>query len=75
GKKEMYVPYGSFGATDFKAKFEDVAGDESIAESARRYELHRVWVVEATVKAGVRHLAPKRTFYVDEDSWNLVAAD
>ena len=75
GKKEMYVPYGSFGATDFKAKFEDVAGDEYIAENARRYELHRVWVVEATVKAGVRHLAPKRTFYVDEDSWNLVAAD
>lgn len=75
GKKEMYVPYGSFGATNFKGKFEDVAGDEYIAENARRYELHRVWVVEATVKAGVRHLAPKRTFYVDEDSWNLVAAD
>ena len=75
GKKEMLVPYGSFGGTEFKTKFEDVAGDDFIAENARRYELHRVWVVEATVKAGVRHLAPKRTFYIDEDSWNLVAAD
>jgi hypothetical protein len=34
GKKEIYVPYGSFGATDFKAKFEDVAGDDYIAENA-----------------------------------------
>jgi hypothetical protein len=31
--------------------------------------------VEATVKGGMRHTAPKRTFYLDEDSWNLVAAD
>jgi len=31
--------------------------------------------VEASVKAGVRHVSPKRTFYIDEDSWNLVAAD
>ncbi|MBC8007583.1 MAG: DUF1329 domain-containing protein, partial [Prolixibacteraceae bacterium] len=40
-----------------------------------RYELHRVWVIEATVKSGSRHSAPKRTFYMDEDSWNLLAAD
>jgi hypothetical protein len=75
GKKEIYIPYDSFGGTDFKTKFEDVATSDFIAENARRYELHRVWVVEATVKAGVRHLAPKRTFYIDEDSWNLVLAD
>lgn len=75
GKKEIYVPYSSFGAYNFKAKFEDVVLDDSVAENARRYELHRVYVVEATVKAGTRHLAPKRTFYVDEDSWNLLLAD
>ncbi len=75
GKKEIYVPYSSFGAYNFAAKFEDVAKENFIAENARRYELHRVWVIEATVKAGSRHSAPKRTFYMDEDSWNLVAAD
>ena len=75
GKKEIYVPYASFGAYNFKARFEDVAGENSIAQDARRYELHRVYVVEATVKAGARHSAPKRTFYVDEDSWNLLLAD
>ena len=75
GKKEIYVPYASFGAYNAKAKFEDVATDEGIAANARRYELHRVWVVQATVKAGMRHSAPKRTFYLDEDSWNLMLAD
>jgi Protein of unknown function (DUF1329) len=40
-----------------------------------RYELHRVWVVEATLKAGKRHINKRRTFYFDEDSWQIVAAD
>ena len=75
GKKEMYVAYNSFGAYNFSAKFEDIAKPDFIDPGQRRYELHRVWVVEATVKKGMRHTAPKRTFFLDEDSWNLVGAD
>jgi hypothetical protein len=75
GKKEMIVPYNGFGAHDFKAKFEDVAGNDFIAPSHRRYEMHRVWVIEASVKAGMRHSAPKRTVYLDEDSWAPVMMD
>lgn len=75
GKKEMYVAYNSFGIYDFTAKFEDVAHNDSLNPASRRYELHRVWVVEATVKPGMRHIAPKRTFYLDEDSWNLLGVD
>jgi hypothetical protein len=33
-----------------------------------------VWIVEATVKQGMRHTAPKRLFYLDEDSWILLGA-
>ena len=40
-----------------------------------RYELHRVWVVEATLKAGQKHIYGKRTFYLDEDSWNVLEED
>ncbi len=75
GKKELYVPYNSFGAYDFKAKKSDVLQPDFVASSHRRYELHRVWVVEATVKSGVRHTSPKRIFYLDEDSWNVVQAE
>ena len=75
GKKEMYVPYNDFGAYDFSAKFEDFAQPNFVAENHRRYELHRVWVVEASVKSGMRHTAPKRTVYLDEDSWAPVLMD
>jgi hypothetical protein len=75
GKKEIYAPYNAFGAYDFSAKFEDVAKRDFIAQNHRRYELHRLWVIEATVKAGMRHSAPKRTIYLDEDSWAPVLMD
>ena len=75
GKKELYIPYNAFGAYDFSAKFDDIAKADFIEPGHRRYELHRVWVIEATVKQGMRHTAPKRTFYLDEDSWNIVLAD
>ncbi len=40
-----------------------------------RYELHRVWVVEGTLKPGQRHVYAKRTFYLDEDSWSVLSED
>jgi hypothetical protein len=75
GKKELLVGYNAFGMYDPNVKFNDVAKDDGVAAANRRYELHRVWVVEATVKSGVRHVAPKRTFYIDEDSWAIVVAE
>ncbi|WP_256592457.1 DUF1329 domain-containing protein, partial [Pseudomonas sp. FW507-12TSA] len=76
GKQELLVPYNAFGAYDTAAKADVFAGNHSIAPQSRRYELHRVWVVEANVRQGMRHQAPKRLFYIDEDSWNpLLAVD
>ena len=75
GKKEIYVAYNSFGGYNFSGKFEDFAQRDFVNPADRHYELHRVWVVNATVKAGMRHSAPKRTFYLDEDSWNYLAAE
>ena len=40
-----------------------------------RYELHRVWVVEATLKEGQRHIYARRTFYFDEDTWQISIGD
>ncbi|WP_350404873.1 DUF1329 domain-containing protein [Pseudomonas sp. W17] len=74
GKQELLVPYNAFGPYDNLAKIEDVAKRDYIAPESRRYELHRVWVVEATVRPGMRHQAPKRLFYIDEDSWNALMA-
>ena len=32
-------------------------------------------LVEATLKAGQKHIYGKRTFYLDEDSWNVLEED
>ena len=40
-----------------------------------RHELHRLWVVEATLKEGERHVYAKRRFYIDEDSWQAGVID
>lgn len=39
--------------------------------ACERWELHRVWVVEATLKEGSRHVYGKRTYYLDEDTFGV----
>src|SRR5438552_2673395 len=75
GKREMYVPYNSYRLSDPKLKYADVLKQGHINQDLARYELHRVWVVDATLKAGTSHIYAKRTFYIDEDSWAILATD
>ncbi|MFA5684705.1 MAG: DUF1329 domain-containing protein [Lysobacteraceae bacterium] len=75
GKQEMYVPYNSYKAHSDKSKVSDMIKKNHIDPDYLRYELHRVWVVDATLKAGKRHIHPRRTFYVDEDSWQILVLD
>ncbi|WP_435635848.1 DUF1329 domain-containing protein [Pseudomonas solani] len=75
GKKEMLVPYNSFRLVDKANRYEQVIGQDYLNRDVQRYEKHRVWVVEATVKADKRHSIAKRMFYFDEDSWSLLHVD
>ena len=73
GKKEMYIPYN---LNKFHAeKPDDVFTEKTLNSDKMRWELHRVWEVEATVAPGKRHAVPKRRFYIDEDSWTIALAD
>ena len=75
GKKELIVPYNSYRLHSDKLKYDDILKPLHINQDLARYELHRVWVVDATLKPGTSHLYSRRTFYVDEDSWQILAAD
>ncbi|TXI79303.1 MAG: DUF1329 domain-containing protein, partial [Cupriavidus sp.] len=55
--------------------YKDILTPFNVNPEYARYELHRVWVVEATLKPGMRHNFAKRVFYVDEDSWAIAAED
>jgi hypothetical protein len=75
GKQELIIPYNSWDPIDKSRKYQEIYGPDYVKRDLVRYELHRVWKVEATLKAGMRHIFPKRTFYLDEDSWALMVAD
>ena len=75
GKKEIYVPYNSYKLQDPSLKFKDILTPLHINQEYPRYELHRVWVVDATLKEGARHIYKRRVFYIDEDSWQIVVVD
>ena len=75
GKKEIYLPYNSYKGDVYAEDPSVIYAPKHLAPDNVRWELHRVWVVEATVKEGKRHVYAKRLFYIDEDSWVATMSD
>lgn len=75
GKREIYIPYNNYKLLDKTLDYDDIIQPGHLNPKHTRYELHRVWEVEATLKEGNRHIYSKRTFYIDEDSWSIAAVD
>ena len=74
GKKEMIVPYNGNRLLQPKTDAE-VLSKNHLNPDFVRWELHRVWVVDATLRDGKRHQAPKSRYYCDEDTWTCVLGD
>lgn len=75
GKREMIIPYNNYKLSDKRLKYTDIVRPQHPNNDLIRYELHRVWVVEGTLKEGARHIYAKRVFYFDEDSWFIAHGD
>lgn len=75
GKREMYVPYNSFRLADPSNSYDELITPGHLNQDKTRYELHRVWEVIGTLKAGQRHVYSKRHLFIDEDSWTILEAD
>ncbi|ARN19698.1 DUF1329 domain-containing protein [Piscinibacter gummiphilus] len=75
GKREMIVSYNNNKLTDKGLKYTDIVKPGTINQDLVRYELHRVWVVEANLRQGKSHVYRKRVYYLDEDSWQIAHAD
>ncbi|MFI8741953.1 DUF1329 domain-containing protein [Stutzerimonas zhaodongensis] len=74
-KREMLVPYNSYAVHQKGIPYDKIVGPRTLNPDLLRYELHRVWVVDATLRKGFSHPYDKRRFYVDEDSWSILAVD
>lgn len=75
GKQELYIPYNSYKLHSKDTKYADLLKPGHLNPDYVRYEKHRVWVVEATLKSGITHVYGKRVFFIDEDSWQVHVAD
>lgn len=75
GRREMYVPYNAYRLNGGVLGPGDYLWSAHPNPTFLRYELHRVWMVEATLKRGFRHAFPRRVYYLDEDSWQIVMAE
>ena len=75
GKKEIYIPYNSYKLESPDVKYKDLVHAGHLNPDYTRYELHRVWVVEANLKESQRHVYDRRVFYIDEDTWQISLAD
>jgi hypothetical protein len=73
GRQEMIVPYNDY-ALDNTSESK-LLGPHTLDSTEIRWERHRVWVVEATLKSGERHVYSKWDFYIDEDSWHIMASE
>jgi len=75
GKREMLIPYNAYRLHSGDVGPDDILRRQHIEPDLARYELHRVWVVQGTLKSDERHVYGRRVFYVDEDSWQIAVAE
>ncbi|MBZ2188069.1 DUF1329 domain-containing protein [Alcanivorax sp. JB21] len=72
---EMFIPYNNYRLDSPDLEYSDILLPGHVNPDHTRWELHRVWVVDATLKSGQRHIYERRTFYIDADSWQVAVAD
>ena len=75
GKKELYVPYNAYRLSSEQVKYDQIVQQAHPNPELTRYEKHRVWVVEANSRSDIKHIYKRRVFYLDEDSWTVMAQD
>lgn len=75
GRREMVVPYNSYRLHSGRKSLREIIQPAHLNPQLTRHELHRVVVVEATLKPKTIHRHRRRTFYLDQDSWQVLLVD
>jgi len=73
GRQEAYVPANNYRLASPDLQYKDIfVPGGHINQDLPRYELQRTEVIEANLRPGTRHLYPKRKFWIETDSWNVI---
>ncbi|HEX6111279.1 MAG TPA: DUF1329 domain-containing protein [Geminicoccaceae bacterium] len=75
GRRELYIPYNNYRLHSDALRHDQIIQPGHVNPDYTRYELHRVWEVDAKLKNGTSHVYAQRRLYLDEDSWQIVVAD
>ena len=73
GKSEKIVPYNNYKMTN--ASYAELVLNGTLNQDLMRYELHRVWTVQATLRPGTRHVYSRRVNHQDEDTYSILATE
>jgi hypothetical protein len=74
-QREMFIPYNSYKAHSDQLTPDDLVTPGHLNPDHMRYELHRVWIVDATLREGTRHINARRTMYLEADSYQIALID
>lgn len=74
GRKEMYIPFNNYRYQYTDANDTECYGDAKFTaghpkSECVRWELQRVWHVQAVLKDGQRHVYHKRDMFISEDTY------
>ena len=72
--QKIFVPYNAYVVYN-ELNHNEILTPKHINPELLRYEMHRVWVVEAKLKENTEHFYTRRIFYIDEDSWQILASE
>jgi Protein of unknown function (DUF1329) len=75
GLEERFIPYNNYRIDAAGVKYDDLVMKGHLNPDYIRWELHRVHVVRAKLKEGIRHIYKERVYYIDEDSWGIALVD
>ena len=73
GKTAKYIAENSYDS--FNVPYSEFIKPLHLNQDVLRYELRRVWTIEANLKPGNRHVYARRVMHMNEDSWTLAAAE
>jgi hypothetical protein len=73
GRSVKFIPYNAYALMN--STYTSLLKPGHLNQDLVRYEPHRVWTVEAKLKAGSRHLYARRVLHLDEDSHGVVGGE
>ncbi len=74
-RRPIYIPADNYDLWKVDATDEEECWVGTPNPERFRYELHRCWVLEATVAEGYKHPYQKRVYYIDEDTMFIAVQD